>query len=518
MHLGTILSRHARYSPDRLAVVHQSSRLSFREFDQRVNRLANALISIGIAKGDKIVSVLPNCLEILELYWAAAKIGAVAVPLSPLLTAKGLAKLVCHSDAAMVFVDNDRASDLDTVRSELSTVSPGRYVIVGAKRSGYMAFDSFVATSSDAEPPLIPIDDHDPLMIIYSSGTTGEPKGIVLTHYARAMYCTLYASAWRMTPESISLHAGSLVFNGAFMTLLPSFFLAGTYVLHRQFEPEQFLAAIERERVTHIVLVPSQIIALLDHHGLTPKRLRSLEALISLGSTLHLQHKERLTKLLPGRFYEMYGLAEGFMTILDKKDPVEKLGSVGTPPPFFEMRITKENGTEVPRGTVGEIEGRGPIMMQGYYGRSDLTEKAIVDGWLKSGDLGYVDDDGYLFLVDRKKDMIKSGGVSVYPRDIEEIIVQHPAVVEAAVFGVPHEKWGETPIAAAILCETSTVTAEELREWINANVSAKFQRVRDVMILEAFPRNAAGKTLKRTILDAYLKRDRASTPVLTGER
>jgi acyl-CoA synthetase (AMP-forming)/AMP-acid ligase II len=288
------------------------------------------------------------------------------------------------------------------------------------------------------------------------------------------------------------------------MTLLPSFFLGGTYVLHRQFDPEATLAAIERERITHLVLVPSQIVPLLECATRAPERLASLQAFISLGATLHLRHKVSLKSLLPDRFYEMYGLAEGFMTILDKSDPPEKLGSVGTPPPFFEMRIVDETGRVVPVRTVGEIVGRGPILMKGYYGRPDLTEQAVVDGWLHSGDLGYLDEDGYLFLVDRKKDMIKSGGVSVFPRDIEEVIVRHPAVAEAAVFGIPDDKWGETPVAAVALCATQTITADELRTWINANVSARFQRVSDVQILETFPRNAAGKTLKRALQQQYL--------------
>jgi long-chain acyl-CoA synthetase len=170
------------------------------------------------------------------------------------------------------------------------------------------------------------------------------------------------------------------------------------------------------------------------------------------------------------------------------------------------MRIVDQAGIDVPAGTVGEIVGRGPILMEGYYQRPDLTTKAIIDGWLYSGDVGYVDEDGFLYLSDRKKDMIKSGGVSVYPRDIEEIIVRHPAVQEAAVFGVPHEKWGETPIAAVVLNpdHTPATSIQDLKVWINSNVGAKFQRIADLVVYETFPRNAAGKTLKRSIQEMYL--------------
>jgi long-chain acyl-CoA synthetase len=503
--LGAILARHARYSPDRLAVVFGDARLTFKEFDGLVNRLANALVAAGVGKGEKIACVLPNGLEILELYWAAAKIGAVIVPLSPLLTASGLATLIDHSDAIMVFVGAAHVRDVDCVRDSLTKIEAARYAIVGPPHPGYQTFDELMQ-QPDTEPTYVEIDDHDPLMIVYSSGTTGEPKGIVLTHHVRAMYCMLYGSAWRMTPESISLHAGSLVFNGAFMTLLPSFFLGARYILHRQFDPAAVLATIEREKVTHMVMVPSQIIALLEHQGFSSSRLQSLEALISLGATLHLPHKQRLTELLPGRFYEMYGLAEGFMTILDKADPIGKLGSVGTPPPFFEMRVVGDDGGDVSPGRVGEIIGRGPIMMTGYYRRPDLTAKAVVNGWLYSGDLGYTDEDGYLYLADRKKDMIKSGGVSVYPSDIEQIVVGNPAIVEAAVFGVPHERWGECPVAAVVLAGKARVTVDDIKEWINSRVAAKFQRVTDVFVVDSLPRNAAGKTVKRALQAAYLDR------------
>jgi long-chain acyl-CoA synthetase len=252
-----------------------------------------------------------------------------------------------------------------------------------------------------------------------------------------------------------------------------------------------------------MVMVPSQIIALLNSPAFAPERLESLEMIQSVGAPLHLEHKTRLNAVLPGRFYELYGLTEGFMTVLDKHDAVRKAGSVGTPIAFYEMRILDEAGREVPTGQVGEICGRGPLMMAGYYKRPDLTARAIVDGWLHSGDLGYVDDEGYLYLVDRKKDMIISGGVNVYPRDIEEVAVQHPAVTEAAVFGVPDPRWGETPVAAVVLRAPGAARADELVKWINARVGAKFQRVRDVMVVDTFPRNVAGKTLKRVLREQY---------------
>jgi long-chain acyl-CoA synthetase len=285
--------------------------------------------------------------------------------------------------------------------------------------------------------------------------------------------------------------------------LMPTFYLGATYVLLPQFDADATIAAIERERITHIMLVPTQIIAILASKQYWPERLASLECIVSLGAPLLQEHKDRLNADLPHRFYELYGCTEGFVTILDRDEAVRKSGSVGRPTQFFEMRIVDAGGSDVPPREVGEIVGRGPIRMQGYYKRPDLTSQAVRDGWVYTGDVGYADEDGYLYLVDRKKDMIDSGGMKVYPRDVEEIVAHHPAVREVAVFGVPHDKWGETPLAAVILREGSTATAAELREWINARVAARYQRVSSVVIMQDFPRSAAGKTLKREMREPY---------------
>ncbi|MEM8977617.1 MAG: AMP-binding protein, partial [Pseudomonadota bacterium] len=228
------------------------------------------------------------------------------------------------------------------------------------------------------------------------------------------------------------------------------------------------------------------------------------EMIASLGAPLLLEYKKRLNDVLPGRFCELYGLTEGFMTKLDQRDAMRKVGSVGVPLTFMDMKIVDGEGNEVAAGEVGEICGRGPLLMPGYYNRPDLTAEAIVDGWLRTGDLGYVDDEGFLHLVDRVKDMIISGGVNVYPKDIEEVVVAHPAVVEVAVFGVPDNKWGEVPVAAVTKLDGADLDPADLMAWANARVSAKFQRLANCVVLAEFPRNVAGKTLKREIREDYL--------------
>lgn len=503
MNIGTLLPRHARYRGDHLALVVQGRELTYRALNAYVNRLANALLAAGLRKGDKFATVLGNGLPLMASYWAAARSGLVIVPMSPLLQESGLYTLLSDSDARLVLGDAAFVPMFERIRDKLPLIDADRWIVVGEGAPGFRAYEEMLAAVDDSDPGDPGLQDADEFNIMYSSGTTGLPKGIVHSHYVRAMYCALFAQAFRIMPESVVLHAGSIVFNGSMVDLMPWMFVGGTYVLHESFSAERVIEDIAHRKVTHIILVPSQIIAILESPAYAPEKLMSLEMLHNLGAPLHVRFKERINAELPGRFYELYGLTEGFMTVLDKHDAIRKLGSVGCPPPFMEMRILREDGSECAAGEVGEICGRSPCLMPGYYKRPDLTAKAIVDGWLHTGDAGYADEEGYLFLVDRIKDMIICGGVNVYPNDIEAVIIQHPAVREVAVFGVADDKWGEVPVAAVTVRAGATVDKGELIAWTNTRVAAKFQRITDVVLYEEFPRNVAGKTLKREMRDGY---------------
>jgi long-chain acyl-CoA synthetase len=502
MNVGSMLSRHARYRPDRLALVFERTRLSFSALNARVNRLANALLRSGVGKGDKVASVLPNALELVELYWAAAKIGAVVVPLSPLLQKPALLSLLRGSDSVFVLTNSALAAPLLELRPELPAIAAERSVLIDAAAPGFVSYADFTAGAADSDPPDAGVDRDHPCHVIFSSGTTGEPKGIVLTHGVRAHSAMGYALMTRMTPDSIVLHAGSLVFNGAILPLMAAMHCGAAMIVQRAPEPARVLETIERERATHMLTVPSQLLGMMAAPGF-PGSLASMQALGTVGAPFLLEQKQRFMAALPGRYFEIWGLTEGVGSFLAMDEAPRKAASVGAPMAFTELRILDEAGREAAPGEVGEIVGRGPLLMQGYYRRPDLTAEAIRDGWLRTGDLGFLDADGYLHLVDRKKDMIISGGVNVYPRDIEEVAARHPDLSEVAVFGAADEKWGETPVCAAVPRPGGRVDPEAARDWINARVGAKYQRVARVVLLSEFPRNVAGKTLKRVLRDDY---------------
>jgi len=484
-----LIQQHAQQRPYKPAFSFADEHFTYQQINQRITNISQALLTQGLGPHDKVATVLPNCVEQLLLIWAVTHIGAVIVPLSPLLQDKAVADLAKDADTKLLICTDARLPGLEQSTSgQCHTWSLDH--LQGINNSAASSTNNIVSVNND-----------DLFNIVYSSGTTGLPKGIMHSHHVRAMYGYSFATAFRIKQSSVVLHTGALVFNGAFVTMMPCFLQAAHYVLAEAFSADSALQLIEKHQVTHTMMVPSQLISILEHPDFSAQKLNSLEVLLVLGAPLAQEYKERLETLLPGRFHELYGLTEGFVTILDNPDQQLKPGSVGCPLTGSTMRIVNDQGQDLTNGEVGEIVGNGPILSSGYYGNEKLTAETFKEGWLYTGDMGYQDEDGFLYLADRKKDMIISGGVNVYPKDIEEILATHPQVIEGAVIGIASEKWGEPPVAVVVARQANQEA--DILAWVNERVAARYQKLSAVHCIDAMPRNVAGKTLKNELRERF---------------
>ncbi|HCH33156.1 MAG TPA: AMP-dependent synthetase [Oceanospirillaceae bacterium] len=486
--LDLVIRQHAVSRADHRAVKFAAQNMSYSQFNLYIDHLAQVLMQQGVAQGDTVATLLPNGIDALGLYFAVTRIGATVVPLSCLLKDDAVVGLAGNADCKLIICQASRQPGL---------TGYGHNVIANTQLNDILERTEHTPVATTAVAP------SDSFNIVYSSGTTGSPKGIVHSQHTRTMYGYCFSSALKIHASSVVLHSGSIVFNGAFVTMLPTFLSGASYILMPAFDPVTTINTIASERVTHTMLVPSQLIALLESDEFCTQKLSSLEVILVLGAPLLQTYKNLIEQHLPGRLHELYGLTEGVITVLDNSDYATKSASVGCAIAGAKIRIVDAAGDDLPTGEIGEIVGNGPLLMQGYYGQADLTAATYKQGWMYTGDMGYLDADGFLYLADRKKDMIISGGINVYPTDIEELIAQHQNTVECAVFGVPSKKWGETPVAVVISRDKDQFNAAELRAWVNARVSASYQKVSAIHQLKELPRNIAGKTLKNQLRDQF---------------
>jgi acyl-CoA synthetase (AMP-forming)/AMP-acid ligase II len=498
--LPEIWATHARFSPRKTAAICGEERLSWGEFDAGTARVANLLLDAGVSRGEPVALVMTNSLDMLQVMFGIVRAGACMVPVSALLTPPQVATMVADSGASWVFA-SPATRDLVQAAGPLGAA---RRIAIGFTGEGWEDGDKLRAAASPADPGVRPAPG-DPFNIIYSSGTTGLPKGIVQNHRARSHFAWAIGLELGMTSDTVALATTALYSNGTQLMLLPALLVGGTVVILESFTPAACLAAIERHRVTHSFLVPTQCIVTLEDPGCGRYDLSSLRGLLSAGSALRVDTRAAVIERLTPNLHELYGFSEGFATMIKPGDRPRRSGAVGKPVIGFDLRVIGSDDRELPPGEVGEVAGYGTGMMTGYHNRPDLDE-AIVwrapDGrsFLRSGDLGMVDEEGFLHIVDRKKDMIISGGFNVYPTDLEAVVAQHPAVQDVTVFGVPHPKWGETPVALVI--PRGPADTGEILDFANARL-ARNQRLATVELRDAFPRNALGKVLKRELREAW---------------
>lgn len=506
VYLPDLWATHARFYPNKPAVVCGGKTRTWGEFDANMNRVANALNAKGIGKGDQVAVLMGNSVEMLETTFGVVKAGACVVPLSGLLTGDQLATLVDDCDAKMLVVSPEFRERIEPQRKLLTKIRDDGWVAFGFQGAGWQDYESFLGNAG-SDQPKVRYDMADPFNIIYSSGTTGLPKGILQTHRARLHWSFSNAVEMGFSSDSKALTTTALYSNGTWLMVLPVLFAGGTLHAMDAFDPGAFLETVQREAITHTFMVPAQYLMVLACPELDSTNLASLQTLLSAGSPLRRDTKREIIERMGSGLYELYGFSEGFATILKPQQHAEKFASVGTPVIGFELRLLDEDGREVPCGKAGEIAGYGAGMMRAYYKRPEQTAELIWRDergrtFVRSGDVGMLDDDGFLYILDRKKDMVISGGFNVFPTDVEAVVGLHPDVQDVTVIGVPHDKWGEACLALVIPNPESTADAETIQVWCNERL-AKHQRLHAVEFRDDFPRNALGKVLKRLLREPY---------------
>ncbi|MER5387924.1 long-chain-fatty-acid--CoA ligase [Saccharopolyspora sp. NPDC002686] len=495
MTISDQLARHARKIPDEIALRFAGTGRTYRELDERVSRLANALADRGVEPGDRVAVLGRNGLEVVESYLAVARLGAICVPINFRLVADEVAYALTDSGARAAIVDELFAETLDKARETASDVDVR--LVVGDSGD----YESALAAASP-EHVEIAVDEQSPAFIMYTSGTTGRPKGAVLTHHNLLMHTFSSMVHHGITGEDQVWLVGVPLFHIAGVSgMLPYLLQGGRIVLTAsgRFDPAEIVELMARERITACFLVPAQWQAICDLPDLANHDLSALRR-ITWGAA------PASTTLLRSMFEKFpdtdittaFGQTEccPVTTVLRAEDALHKIGSVGTPMINVEVRIVDDDMNDVAPGEVGEIVYRGPTVMREYWGKPAETAEAFRGGWFHSGDLVRQDEDGYLYVVDRKKDMIISGGENIYCAEVEDVLAAHPGIAEVALIGVPDDRWGESPLAVISPRDPADPPSlEDISTWCRDRL-AGYKRPRRLAVVTELPRNPSGKVLK----------------------
>ena len=506
--LGDLLHRSAARTPQKAALKFRGVSETFAELNRAVNRAANGLTARGIKKGDRVALLSHNNRAFVVLRFALARIGAVTTPVNFMLNAEDVAYILDHSGACAIIAEDALCATADTALAALGKADMLRFAIPHADVAtpDHWAPVATLLDHADDSEVWVDVDPDDPIQMMYTSGTESRPKGALLTSsalYAQYVSCI---TDGKMTGDAVSLHCLPL-FHCAQLDcfLSPDLYLGATSILHDKADPAEMLAAIEAEGVTKLFCPPTVWIALLRHPDFDKRDLSSLNAGYYGASIMPTAIIEELMQRLPNmKLWNFYGQTEmaPIATILQPEDQLTKLGSAGRPALNVDTRVVDDNDRPVAVGEVGEIVHRSPHLILEYYKDTEKTAEAFANGWFHSGDLGRFDADGYLYVVDRKKDMIKTGGENVASREVEEAIFHHPDVAEVAVFGIPHPTWIEAVTAIVVAKDGSSVTREQLMDYCRENL-AGFKSPKHIEIVTQLPKNASGKILKKDLRVEY---------------
>ncbi len=510
MNSFTFLEKAARLRPDQPALVHGLEVISYREFRARALRIGGNLLALGLKPGDRVAFCLANSPRILETIYGCFAAGLIVVPVNARLHPREIAYIISNS-GARVLIHGPEYND--GIVEHLGEFAGLERRICTAQAKGAAHFDALLGAAAGLKEAA-EREPTDPCWLFYTSGTTGKPKGAIWTHRTvRVVVMNYLADVYNIQPGEVVAHAAPMS-HGSGIVALPAVARAATNVVleTRSFEPQALFALIERMKISHIAfLAPTQIIKMLEEYRPGQYDLSSLKAICYGGAPIYIEHLRNAMKAFGPVFAQIYGQGEAPITItglnaaaharlLEANDP--RIGSAGTIRTDVEARCVDENDRPLPPGQAGEVVVRGDIVMQGYWNNPEATAEALRNGWLHTGDIGMFDESGYLFLLDRAKDMIISGGNNVYPREVEEVIVQHPAVATALVFGIPHEYWGEAVHALVVLEPGAKANAEEIIEHCGRNM-AGYKKPKSVEFVEALPVSGYGKVMRREIREKY---------------
>ena len=498
--MDAVLAAYARERPHRLAVVQDGEALDYQALDARLHRVAAALQRDGIAEGGVAAVCATMSLNYASAFLGILRAGAAVAPLAPSVTAETLASMLADCGATLVFLDRAAADLLDA-----SGMADGVKRVALDKSDAGEALETWLAPPGSRARPVV-VGPSDPFNIIYSSGTTGMPKGIVQPHAMR------WVQINRVTfdPDSVTIVSTPLYSNTTLVSFLPTLGAGGTVVLMAKFEAGEFLRLSVTHRATHAMLVPVQYRRIMARPDFGEYDLSSYRKKFSTSAPFGAELMADVLARWPGDLVEFYGMTEGggSCVLLAHEFP-DKLHTVGKPIDGHDIRLIGEQGDEVAPGIMGEVVGRSGSMMVGYHNQPAKTREAewfspAGERYIRTGDVGRFDEDGFLVLMDRRKDMIISGGFNIYPSDLEAELAKHPAVEESAVIGAPSEEWGETPVAFVVLRSGFIADADAVRSFVNARVG-KTQRLAEVRVVPGLPRSAIGKVLKRELRDDYVK-------------
>lgn len=503
--------------PDRDCIVFEGKRWTYSQVNERVNRLANALKKFCIEKGDRVGMLEVNCNQYLETYYASAKIGAIFVPLNFRAKSDELSYMISNSEAKVLFVGGRYLKMIEEISSQIPTVKD----CILLEKDGNRPYYEDLINSSSSDEIVCEIGDEDITILMYTAGTTGRPKGVPLRHNAFVTYVLDNVEPANPDIEERNLLTVPLYHVAGMQAMLSAIYGGRTLVMMRQFEVKQWLETIEKERATRAMLVPTMLKRVIDDPDFAKYDLSYLKVITYGAAPMPFEVISKAIKMMPWvKFINAFGQTETASTITalgpedhviegteeEREKKLKRLtSSIGKPLPDVEIKIVDEEGNPLPPLQVGEILARGPRIMTGYWRDEEKTQQVVTpDGWLRTGDMGWMDEEGYIYLAGRGDDMIIRGGENISPEEVENVLHSHPKVEEAAVIGVPDPEWGQEPRAIVVLKHGETSSQEEIIEYCRSKL-AGFKRPRSVIFIDSLPRNPMGKVLRKKLREEYGK-------------